>query len=107
MKHTSLRDTGSGHLPKTQILNMSFTRVGGHIEVIYIKIRDGLSHHSRETDEYGDMVLDFDKDDNLIGVEFLTPIPIKAGEDLKRISKEYDAPQLESVNPKKLEEAFA
>jgi len=107
MKLTSSRGTPSSPRDKAQILNISFTKVRNHIEVIYIRLREGVGHHSIEVDDHGDMVLNLDKDDNLLGIELLTPIPMEAADQLMKIARQYNAPELESVNPMKLEEAFA
>ncbi len=107
MKHTSSQHTPSNPKDKAQILNISFTKVRNHIEVIYIKLREGVGHHSIEADDHGDIVLNLDKDDNLLGIELLTPIPVEAASQLMAIAKQYHTPELEGVNPMKLEEVYA
>jgi len=107
MKQMSSRGIPSHPNEHAQVLNITFTKIRNHIEVIYIKVREGIGDHCTEVDESGDIVLNFDKENNLLGIELLTPIPLEAASQLMAIAKEYHHPELESLNPHKLEEAFA
>ena len=45
----------------------------GTIDVAYIRIRDGKSHHCLESKVDTDVILDYDSGDTMIGIEVLCP----------------------------------
>ena len=58
----------------------------GVIDVAYIKLNDGKSHHCQESTVHEDVILDFDSGDRMIGIEVLCPAnDVMRGEIVKQM----------------------
>jgi uncharacterized protein YuzE len=70
----------------------------------YIKLREGVVHETRE--EAPNIMVDINSKGHLIGVEIISPRSFKdetrITTALRKLSKEFDEPQLRSINPRML-----
>lgn len=79
--------------------NISFDPEGG---AMYIKVSGNKVHRTIELEN--ETIIDVDLRGNLVGIEYLNPCKIDVR--LEQIFQVFKAPQLQGLNPAKLESAF-
>jgi uncharacterized protein YuzE len=78
----------------------------GVIEAVYFNLSSKPSHKSKEIGPNGEVVIDLDEDGQPVGIEMLAPGHVTI-QQIKKISKRYNIPDLERFRPKRLQEVFA
>jgi len=61
----------------------------GKIEAAYIRLRDGVTHETRDADDAGNAFADYGADGVLLGIEILAPCTASA---LDRITRDEPEP---------------
>lgn len=97
-KHSSSLPTG---LIRFSVQRSSPTE----IEAIYFKLKDGKVSKSKEIGPNGEAIIDFDKNNHVMGVEMLSPgkVTIKIFNQIKR---KYHIPELQNIKIDRLQEAL-
>jgi uncharacterized protein YuzE len=76
------------------------------IEAIYIKVSDNKVSKSKEIGPNGEAVIDLDKNGGVVGIEMLEPGTISVRL-FKKITRDYNLPELKNIKIDRLQEAFA
>ncbi len=84
---------------------VDFFIYNGKVQAVYFKIKEGKSFYNKVMGDKYQVILDFDKDNNLLGVEMLEP-GIVTVSTLQKISEKYHVPELKAFRPKQLINAF-
>lgn len=89
------------------ILNAPYITYDPVARASYVRLSN---NEIAKTREYGDNInIDFDEDDNVVGVEFLfvKRPSITIRQQIKKIAKEFEIPTLRRFHPEYLKEVFA
>ncbi len=69
-------------------------------KTIYIELEKKKVFKTVEFEQ--EVFLDFDKDNNLIGIELLNPVKVH----VSRIASEYHMPEIKRINPQAVEQLY-
>jgi uncharacterized protein YuzE len=100
-QHVSLQHTGGDSL------SIDISTINNDVASVYVTlVSKKQSHISKELGPNKDIILDFDVEDNLVGVELLNPRNTSLAV-IKKVSRQFGIPALANLRPKNIQAIFA